>query len=114
MVYGLLYLFFTTLETVFIDEYHWLPELTGLAYISMGIGFMSGLFVVAQISDLTVVSMTKANGGVFEPEMRLPTCAMFGCFIPISFFWYGWAVDQHVHWIVPIIGLFPFGFGMIG
>jgi hypothetical protein len=27
---------------------------------------------------------------------------------------YGWTADKHVHWIVPIIGFLPFGFGMMG
>ena len=35
-------------------------------------------------------------------------------FVPITFFWYGWTAKYQVFWIVPIIGLVPFGFGMIG
>ncbi|KAF5874111.1 putative mfs multidrug transporter protein [Botrytis fragariae] len=114
VVYGLLYLLFTTITTVFTDKYHWAPELGGLAYIGLGFGFFLGLVVVARISDVTVVRMTKANNGIFEPEMRLPACIFFACFIPISFFWYGWSIQAGVHWIVPIIGLIPFGFGMMG
>jgi MFS family permease len=114
VVYGLLYLLFTTITSVFITTYKWQPELCGLAYIGLGLGFMTGLVVVSKISDPTVVRMTRANGGVFEPEMRLPACIFFAFFVPISFFWYGWAADKAVHWIVPIIGLIPFGFGMIG
>lgn len=174
VVYGLLYLLFTTITTVFIETYHWQPDICGLAYIGLGVGFMTGLAVVAkvrnppsdlfpfqlyftnstpkfwsrrspsdrakscptplekppqssllpylactnfevsQISDATVVRMTKANDGVFEPEMRLPSCIFFAFFIPITFFWYGWTADKGVHWIVPIIGLIPFGFGMMG
>ncbi|QSZ33575.1 hypothetical protein DSL72_005143 [Monilinia vaccinii-corymbosi] len=114
LVYGLLYLLFTTITTVFTNKYHWAPELCGLAYIGLGLGFFLGLLVVARISDVTVVRMTKANNGVFEPEMRLPACIFFACFIPISFFWYGWSIQGGVHWIVPIIGLIPFGFGMMG
>ena len=112
--YGLLYLLFTTIPTVFIGTYHWDPEMTGLAYIGLGVGFVTSLIVVAKISDLTVVRMTKTNNGVFEPEMRLPACIFFACFIPITFFWYGWSADKATHWIVPIIGLLPFGFGMMG
>ena len=114
VVYGLLYLLFTTITSVFIETYHWQPDICGLAYIGLGIGFMTGLGVVAKISDATVVRMTKANDGVFEPEMRLPACIFFACFVPITFFWYGWSADKGVHWIVPIIGLIPFGFGMMG
>lgn len=107
VVYGLLYLLFTTITEVFISTYHWQVELCGLAYIGIGMGFFLGLAVVARISDSTVVRMTKANGGIFEPEMRLPACIIFACFIPITFFWYGWTADKHVHWIAPIIGLLP-------
>ena len=32
----------------------------------------------------------------------------------IPFFWYGWTVDKDVFWIVPILGLLPFGFGVMG
>jgi predicted MFS family arabinose efflux permease len=114
VVYGMLYLFFTALDTVYIGQYHWHSELTGLLYIGMGIGFMCTIIVVAKLSDDTVVRITKANGGVFEPEMRLPACVFFGCFIPITFFWYSWAMEKDAHWIVPIIGLFPFGFSIMG
>lgn len=114
LVYGLLYLLFTTITTVFQTSYGWSPEITGLAYLGVGIGFFLGVAAVAKISDKTVVKMTLANGGVFEPEMRLPACVFFACFIPISFFWYGWTVYYKVHWIVPIIGMMPFGFGMMG
>lgn len=45
--------------------------------------------------------MTKANNGIFEPEMRLPACIFFACFIPISFFWYGWSIQAGVHVSTP-------------
>jgi MFS family permease len=113
-VFGLLYLLFTTIPNVFIDGYGWAPELCGLAYLGLGIGFFSGLAVVAKTSDATIIRLTKANNGVYEPEMRLGSCTIFALFVPISFFWYGWSADKHTHWIVPIIGLIPFGFGLMG
>jgi predicted MFS family arabinose efflux permease len=97
VVYGLLYLLFTTITSVFIQTYHWQPDICGLAYVGIGIGFFAGVAVVAKISDQTVVRMTKANNGVFEPEMRLPACIFFACWVPITFFWYGWSADKAVH-----------------
>jgi hypothetical protein len=97
VAYGLLYLLFTTITQVFVETYHWQPDICGLAYIGLGIGFFAGLGVVARISDSTVVRMTKANNGVFEPEMRLPACIFFACWLPVTFFWYGWAADKAVH-----------------
>ncbi|KAF2637006.1 MFS general substrate transporter [Massarina eburnea CBS 473.64] len=112
--FGLLFLLFTTITQVYIQQYGWEPELCGLAYLGIGLGNLVGISFVAKTSDATIVKLTKANNGVYEPEMRLPTCVFFGFLIPISFFWYGWCVDKHVHWVVPIIGLLPFGIGMMG
>lgn len=113
-VFGLLYLLFTTIPSVFIDSYGWAPELCGLAYLGLGIGFFSGLAVVAKTSDATIIRLAKANNGVYEPEMRLGNCTIFALFVPVGFFWYGWSADKHTHWIVPIIGLIPFSFGLMG
>ncbi|EEA19316.1 hypothetical protein TMatcc_009453 [Talaromyces marneffei ATCC 18224] len=113
-VFGLLYLLFTTLTSLYINTYHWQPELCGLAYLGLGLGCMTGIITVAKTSDATIIRLTKANNGVYEPEMRLASCVLFALFVPISFFWYGWSADYAVHWIVPILGLIPFGFGMMG
>ncbi|RAL64230.1 hypothetical protein DID88_002122 [Monilinia fructigena] len=83
--------------------------LTGL-----GLGFFLGMFTVAKTSDPTIISLTKKNNGVYQPEFRLRNGLFFAFFIPGSFFWYGWSAYYHVHWIVPILGLIPFGFGTMG
>jgi len=114
VVYGMLYLLFTTVTTVFKETYGWSSEITGLAYLGIGIGLLLGTLTNGLTSDRNVVALTKANNGAFEPEFRLRLCLLFGCFVPISFFWYGWSVEAETRWIVPIIGLVPFGFGTIG
>ena len=114
IVYGLLYLLFTTITSVFEGQYGFSPQITGLAYLGIGIGFLVGLAVVGLTSDKIVIHLTRKNGGKFESEMRLPAMVFHACFIPISFFWYGWSADKKAHWLVPIIGMVPFSFGMIG
>ncbi|KAJ5107333.1 hypothetical protein N7456_004008 [Penicillium angulare] len=114
IVYGCLYLLFTTVTDVFQNTYHWGIGISGLSYLGMGTGFVIGQILFGLVSDKVIVRLTKRNNGVFEPEMRLPLCIGYAAFIPISFFWYGWSVNAPTHWIVPIIGLFPFGFGMVG
>lgn len=113
-LFGILYLLFTTITPVFIQTYGWAPEITGLAYLGIGVGSMIGVMVVARTSDATIIRLAKKNKGVYEPEMRLPLCVFFGLLIPISFFWYGWTSYYKVHWIVPIIALIPFGIGLMG
>ncbi|PWY85914.1 MFS multidrug transporter [Aspergillus heteromorphus CBS 117.55] len=114
VIYGLLYLFFTTITSVFEETYGFSTGLSGLAYLGIGIGFMTGLLCIALTSDKIVLKLTARNAGVFEPEMRLPTMIFFSCLLPVSFFWYGWSAKYHVQWIVPIIGMAPFGIGMMG
>jgi multidrug resistance protein len=87
-VFGLLFLLFTTITQLFIQVYGWSPEICGLAYVGVGIGFFIGISFVAKTSDTTVISLTKKNKGVYEPEMRLPACVFFGLLIPISLFWF--------------------------
>ncbi|KAJ0417286.1 major facilitator superfamily domain-containing protein [Aspergillus carlsbadensis] len=113
-VYGLLYLLFTTIPSVFKIQYGFSTGLSGLAYLGIGLGFGVGLAFMALTNDRILVRSTKRNGGIFEPEMRLPLMIVFSSILPISFFWYGWSVEKHTHWIVPIIGMFPFGVAMMG
>jgi multidrug resistance protein len=135
-LFGLLYLLFTTITSVFVDTYGWAPEITGLAFLGIGIGSFLGIAFVAKTSDATIVRLAKKNKGVYEPEMRLPLCVFFGLMIPVAFFWYvlpqtlrtphsleaeaningryGWAAEKKAHFIVPILGLVPFGFGLMG
>jgi hypothetical protein len=46
--------------------------------------------------------------------MRLLHCIYFALLLPVTFFWYGWSADFGVHWIVPVLGLVPFGIGIVG
>lgn len=114
LVYGLLYLLITTVTDVYGEIYHWSPENTGLAYIGLGVGFLLGLLVIGSTSDKVVIKLTDRNGGVYEPEMRLPYMTLFAVLLPASLFWYGWTTQYAVHWIVPTIALAFFGFGMLG
>lgn len=110
----MLYLFFTTISDVFTSNYGFSVGLSGLAYLGIGIGFFAGMSIIAITSDRIVKRLTAQNDEQFEPEMRLPTMIFFAAILPISFFWYGWTADKHVFWLVPIIGMFPFGLGMMG
>lgn len=113
-VYGCLYLLFTTMSTTFKQTYGFSTGLSGLVYVSLGIGNVISWLFVSVYSDKAVVRLAAANGGVFEPEMRLGISTGFGIFVPITFFMYGWSAYYKVHWIVPIIALAPFGIGCTG
>ncbi|RAH87139.1 MFS general substrate transporter [Aspergillus japonicus CBS 114.51] len=114
VVYGCLYLLFTTITDVFESTYHWSLDISGLANLGIGVGFLTGQLVFGLLSDRTIARHKRRNHGVYEPEMRLSLSIYFAICVPVSFFWYGWSVGAQTHWIVPIVGLFPFGFGIVG
>jgi MFS family permease len=114
LIHGLLFLFFTTIPSVFKTQYNFSAGLSGLAYLGIGAGFFVGLLIVGLTNDRIVLNMMNSNNGKYEPEMRLPMMIVFAAIAPISFFWYGWSTGKHVHWIVPIIGMFPYGLAMMG
>lgn len=114
LVSGLLYILLTTTSTFFQDVYGWPLDTAGLAYLGLGFGSLVGLILFAKTSDMATMRLTKANSNVFEPEMRMFTALVPAVFIPVSFFWYGWSTYAQTHWIVPLIGLVPFGFAQVG
>ncbi|KXH48589.1 major facilitator superfamily transporter [Colletotrichum nymphaeae SA-01] len=112
--YGVLYLLFSTIPLVFSSTYGFSVGTTGLVYIPLGLGYLIGMACFTLLSDRTVVRMTKANNGVYEPEMRLPDCIYFAALLPVTFFWYGWTAQFHTHWAAPVVGLLPFGIAILG
>jgi len=46
-----------------------------------------------------------------QPE-KLLWPALFGAVaLPLSFFWFGWSADAHVHWACPVIALGLYSWG---
>jgi uncharacterized protein YggT (Ycf19 family) len=113
VVYGYLYLLFTTITNVFEGTYNFSSKSAGLAYLGIGIGMFFGLGVVGVTSDMGVKYLTKKNGGVTKPEYRLPPMIPAALIIPAGLFMYGWTAEFKVHWIAPIIGTSFVGFGLI-
>ncbi|EFQ98310.1 polyamine transporter 1 [Nannizzia gypsea CBS 118893] len=113
VVYGYLYLLFTTISSVFIGKYHFSQGTVGLSFLGVGIGCLIGLGVLGATSDRLLKSLAARNGGVMKPEYRLPPLIPGSLFVPIGLFWYGWSSDKGAHYIVPIIGTSFVGIGMI-
>ncbi|KAI1086468.1 MFS general substrate transporter [Rostrohypoxylon terebratum] len=113
-IYGSVYLMYNSIPPTFETRYGWSTGVSGLVFISIGLGYMAGLWAFSLLSDRTVVRLTNSNGGVFNPEFRLTIMIWYSSLCPLSFFWYGWSAQFKTHWIIPVLGLFPLGFGVIG
>lgn len=111
VIYGYLYLMFTTLTEVFQGTYGFSTQLAGLSFLGMGIGSIIGLAIFSATSDKYLKKMSEKEGRGFLPEYRLQMLPLGAIMMPVGFFIYGWTAQYHVHWIVPIIGTTVIGTG---
>lgn len=113
LLYGSMYLLFTTFPEVWTGQYGFNAGESGLTYIGLGIGFLSAvIFGIPQIDKL-YNKLTDRNNGVGKPEFRIPIANIGAICIPLGLFMYGWSVERKDFWLVPIIGTTFFGLGMI-
>ena len=91
IIYGYLYLLFTTLTLVFEGRYGFSQGTVGLTFLGIGVGSLFGLAIFGSTSDRLVKHMA-AKSGTMKPEYRLPPLIPGSCFIPVGLFIYGWYV----------------------
>ncbi|KAH7912686.1 major facilitator superfamily domain-containing protein [Hygrophoropsis aurantiaca] len=112
-LYGTLYLFLTTIPTIFEGKYHQRVGISGLNYIALGVGLTGASQINARSLDKVYVYLKNRNGGVGRPEFRLPAMFPGTLLLPIGCLITGWSVQAEVHWIVPDIGIALVGAGTI-
>lgn len=85
--------------------YGFAPWQSGLCFISRIIGSLIGILGGGYVSDMTANFLTTRNGGIREPEMRLPSMTLGLIAAPLSLVLYGVGINNHLHWMVPTLGL---------
>ncbi|KUI70582.1 hypothetical protein VM1G_05710 [Cytospora mali] len=113
VVYGYMYLMFTSVSEVFQKYYGFSTSVTGLVFIGLGVGSLAGLTLYSTTSDRHTKKMAEKNGEGMKPEYRLQMLPVGAIIMPAGFFLYGWTAQYRVHWIVPIIGTALIGMGNI-
>ncbi|KAK7753328.1 hypothetical protein SLS62_004618 [Diatrype stigma] len=112
LVFGLLYLLFTTFTDVFEGQYGWSSNISGLAYLGLGIGELLGLVVFGALDNRVLQQRMKADGVTHpRPEYRLILMIWFSPVIGVGLLIYGWTAYYNTHWIAPLIGTLIVGFG---
>ncbi|KAG2137917.1 MFS polyamine transporter [Suillus clintonianus] len=112
-IYGIFYLFLTTIPSIFQGVYQQPVGISGLHYISLGIGLTVGSQLNARAMDRIYVRLKSKNGGVGKPEFRLPAMFPATLLLPIGCLIAGWSAQAHTHWIIPDIGIALVGSGII-
>ena len=62
LVYGIIYLLFTTFSVVFQDTYGFSEGTAGLSYLGTGVGMVLALFSMGWYSDAIYTSLSKKHG----------------------------------------------------
>ncbi|GLA19145.1 hypothetical protein AnigIFM62618_006808 [Aspergillus niger] len=100
-------------STAFSTYYGFEAWQSGLCFVSSLIGSLIGIMCGGHLSDWTADWFTRRNGGIREPEMRLPAIAIGGVCAPVSLILYGVGIQNECHWIVPVLGLGLLNFAIV-
>lgn len=84
----------------------------GLTFLSLAIGNAIALIFYSLTSDRYMIHQRKTKGDAFKPESRLVHLLLAAIILPLGFLIYGWTLEYHVHYIVPLIGACAAGFSM--
>ena len=82
VVYGYLYLLFTTITEVYEDQYHFSQGSVGLTYLGIGVGSLLGVVIFGIASDKILKAKSKA--GEMKAEYRLPPMIPGSFLVPIG------------------------------
>jgi len=122
VIYGYLYLLFTTFTPVFEQTYHFSAGIVGLTFLGLGIGSLVGVAFFAWSTDrvfkarkeaMEAAGEEAADGAAMQPEVRLQALLPAYALIPCGLFIYGWTAQYKVQFMVPILATVLIGIGNI-
>jgi hypothetical protein len=95
----------SNVDVAFEATYGFQSYQVGLCFFAAIIGSIIGIPAGGHLGDKIADWFTRRNGGIRDPEMRLP--AMIPCLIttPLALVLYGVGIEHKLHWICPTIGL---------
>ncbi|KGO65652.1 Major facilitator superfamily domain, general substrate transporter [Penicillium italicum] len=111
------YAFLTSASSIFNPRFNLTsPLVSGLFYLSPGMGFLIGSTVGGKLSDHAVKKWIIKRNGVRLPQDRLNSglATLFGV-LPVATLIYCWTLEEEVGgMVVPIIAAFFAGVGLLG
>lgn len=102
---GFLVAITSNFASAFSEAYNFQPWQAGLCFIAALIGSFTGIFFGGHFSDWVADKQTKRNGGIREPEMRLPAILVSVITAPLALVLYGVGIHFKLHWMCPTMGL---------
>ena len=113
-LYGLLYLVLATFPVLWTTIYNEGQGISGLNYISLGVGLALGAQVLAPLQDRIYAYLKRRyKVSVGRPEFRVPIMVPGAILVPAGLLIFGWTAEYHTHWIGPNIGAAVLASGVI-
>ncbi|KAH8889562.1 MFS general substrate transporter [Thozetella sp. PMI_491] len=103
----------SNVDSAFETAYNFESWQVGLCFISACIGSIIGIPAGGHLGDMVADWLTRRNGGVRDPEMRLPAMALSMITAPLALILYGVGIQHQLHWICPTIGLGLLNFSIV-
>ncbi|THW54888.1 MFS general substrate transporter [Aureobasidium pullulans] len=114
LVVGIVVVLSVSLANDFHTIYQFETWQSGLCWIAVIIGTAIGMPVCGKLTDVTADFFTIRNGGIREPEHRLPFSILPALFLPGGLLMYGFGLYRGYHWAVPVVGLGLISVGIVG
>ncbi|KAF7182646.1 hypothetical protein CNMCM7691_002307 [Aspergillus felis] len=112
LVFGVMYLLFTTFTGVFEGQYGFSTSMSGLVYLGLGVSLVASMLIFNILNGRLQSAQSKAEGVQQpRPEYRLLPMIWFSPLVSVGLFIYGWTAYYKVHWMAPIVGTAFMGFG---
>ena len=85
-----------------------------LCYLGNSLGYLVGSLTGGRWSDYVFVRSAEKHGGVLEAEGRFGLNTWVGAVMyPLGLLMYGWTIEKGLFVVIPEIGTFFFGLGMM-
>ena len=110
LVYGIFCSLFEVFPVVYIGPYNFDFGQMSLTFLFIAIS--TTLSVIAYFSYYSVLESDNKANGFGPPEQRLRSALYVFFLLPIGLFLFGWTSNGHIHWIVSIVGIGIYAFGV--
>lgn len=95
----------SNVDSAFEQTYAFQGYQVGLCFIASIIGSLIGIPAGGHLGDKIADYLTRRNGGIREPEMRLPALVLSLITTPLALVLYGVGIQHKLHWMCPTVGL---------
>jgi MFS family permease len=123
-IFAVLFGFFEAYPVIFRGVHHMSIGVSGLPFISVGLGLISGVVVYVLLDHFVYFPKNPdgtrgkrdENGNIIwaAPEEKLFVGKIGAVCLPVALFWMGWTGrNENIHWMAPTAAGFPFGLGLI-